>query len=242
MICARLERHLNVNRLDFRKSTVQTQIKMAKVAKSMIKVKEENEIQNYINSFKEIEEAEENNMAQSTPAPAAEKIFIASDQNYEQMENENETEAAAGSNEDEYKYVFIVQDDEEGDKIPGEEDDEDNHIYEFEDFDEEAMLAEGEGDDKTKIIKVGTVAKKSGPPGGASSGPVHVCQFCNYTTSKRYLLARHMKCHSEERPHKCNVCERGFKTIASLTNHVNTHTGIKVDILIVSLLSNCLMI
>ena len=35
-----------------------------------------------------------------------------------------------------------------------------------------------------------------------------------------------MKSHSEERPHKCSVCERGFKTLASLQNHVNTHTGI----------------
>jgi len=43
----------------------------------------------------------------------------------------------------------------------------------------------------------------------------------------RYLLSRHMKSHSEERPHKCSVCERGFKTLASLQNHVNTHTGTK---------------
>jgi hypothetical protein len=40
-------------------------------------------------------------------------------------------------------------------------------------------------------------------------------------------LSRHMKSHSEERPHKCSVCERGFKTLASLQNHVNTHTGTK---------------
>ena len=36
-----------------------------------------------------------------------------------------------------------------------------------------------------------------------------------------------MKSHSEECPHKCSVCERGFKTLASLHNHVNTHTGTK---------------
>ena len=54
-----------------------------------------------------------------------------------------------------------------------------------------------------------------------------MCNYCNYTTSKRYLLSRHMKSHSEERPHKCSVCERGFKTLASLQNHVNTHTGTK---------------
>ncbi len=52
---------------------------------------------------------------------------------------------------------------------------------------------------------------------------------CNFVISFyfRYLLSRHMKSHSEERPHKCSVCDRGFKTIASLQNHVNTHTGTK---------------
>ena len=43
-----------------------------------------------------------------------------------------------------------------------------------------------------------------------------MCNYCNYTSPKRYLLTRHMKTHSEERPHKCNICDRGFKTVASL--------------------------
>lgn len=54
-----------------------------------------------------------------------------------------------------------------------------------------------------------------------------LCSYCNYVTTKRHLLSRHMKCHSEERPYRCSVCERGFKTSASLNNHVNTHTGTK---------------
>ena len=60
-----------------------------------------------------------------------------------------------------------------------------------------------------------------------AGGQAHMCNYCNYTTPKRYLLSRHMKSHSEERPHKYLVCERGFKTLASLQNHVNTHTGTK---------------
>ncbi|XP_061196867.1 RE1-silencing transcription factor A-like [Saccostrea echinata] len=51
------------------------------------------------------------------------------------------------------------------------------------------------------------------------------CRYCEYTSPKRYLLMRHMKSHSEDKPHKCNICDRGFKTMASLQNHVNTHTG-----------------
>lgn len=54
-----------------------------------------------------------------------------------------------------------------------------------------------------------------------------MCNYCNYTSPKRYLLTRHMKTHSEERPHKCNICDRCFKTIASLQNHINTHTGVR---------------
>ena len=55
----------------------------------------------------------------------------------------------------------------------------------------------------------------------------HNCNFCNYTTPKRYLLSRHMKSHSDERPHKCSVCEQGFKTLSSLQNHMNIHTKTK---------------
>lgn len=63
--------------------------------------------------------------------------------------------------------------------------------------------------------------KSKAVPGG------HVCNYCTYTTHKRYLLSRHMKSHSEDRPHRCGICERGFKTAASLQNHVNTHSGVR---------------
>lgn len=96
-------------------------------------------------------------------------------------------------------------------------------MYDFEDEQEEGsvqMDSDAE-DDKSKIVKV--VPRKS----TQTVAQAHMCNYCNYTSSKRYLLSRHMKSHSEERPHKCSVCERGFKTLASLQNHVNTHTGTK---------------
>ena len=63
-------------------------------------------------------------------------------------------------------------------------------------------------------------------------------QLCSHTEKKKQLHAFHtcdhvsnmevhLKPHREERPHKCSLCERGFKTLASLQNHVNTHTGTK---------------
>ncbi|CAF1459032.1 unnamed protein product [Rotaria sordida] len=54
-----------------------------------------------------------------------------------------------------------------------------------------------------------------------------MCSYCNYTTAKKYLLQRHLKSHSTERPHKCAYCDRSFKTTIQLTNHVNTHLGVK---------------
>lgn len=62
---------------------------------------------------------------------------------------------------------------------------------------------------------------------GTEDGGVYPCTHCNYVSNKRYLLARHMKSHSDDRPYKCSVCERGFKSQPALQNHINTHTGNK---------------
>ncbi|KHJ47574.1 zinc finger, C2H2 type [Trichuris suis] len=61
----------------------------------------------------------------------------------------------------------------------------------------------------------------------AQPGATYRCEFCDYSNQKRYLLARHMKSHSEDRPFKCSMCERSFKTNSSLQNHINTHKGFR---------------
>ncbi|XP_045463537.1 transcriptional repressor CTCF-like isoform X2 [Harmonia axyridis] len=120
----------------------------------------------------------------------------------------------------EMSYVLIVQD--PSDIKDGEGDgDQDMAVYDFDEAEESGEVVDSDiEDDKSKIVKI--VPRKSQVVAQA-----HMCNYCNYTSSKRYLLSRHMKSHSEERPHKCSVCERGFKTLASLQNHVNTHTGTK---------------
>lgn len=131
-------------------------------------------------------------------------------------------------NPGEVSYVLIVQEPEnetkQENKIENEnteEGEQDLRVYDFEDNDAPNATVESEiEDDKSKIVKF--VPKKS-----QTVTQAHMCNYCNYTSPKRYLLSRHMKSHSEERPHKCSVCERGFKTLASLQNHVNTHTGTK---------------
>lgn len=112
-------------------------------------------------------------------------------------------------------YVLIMQGDENKEsQDPGEEEIEEN-VYEFEDLELTEMSKPG----SSTVVRIRTTQ--------STGGINHMCNYCNYTTNKRFLLARHMKSHSEDRPHKCSVCERGFKTLASLQNHVNTHTGTK---------------
>ena len=53
------------------------------------------------------------------------------------------------------------------------------------------------------------------------------CSLCDYTSHKRYMLKRHMKSHSEDRPFTCPTCARGFKTCSALKNHTDIHDGIK---------------
>jgi len=74
-----------------------------------------------------------------------------------------------------------------------------------------------------KLLDVTPVAVS----GSGGMGMHLMCNYCNYTSPRRYLLARHMKAHSEERPHKCAICGRMFKTVIALQNHVNTHTGVR---------------
>ncbi|KAF7992198.1 hypothetical protein HCN44_001523 [Aphidius gifuensis] len=121
----------------------------------------------------------------------------------------------------ELSYIVVVEpnpDDEtiENQDNPVNEDNQDLTVYDFEDND--GNNDEEVDGDKTKVVKY--TPKKI-------QAVSHMCNYCDYTSPKRYLLSRHMKSHSEERPHKCSVCEKGFKTLASLQNHINTHTGTK---------------
>lgn len=124
------------------------------------------------------------------------------------------------TNPGEVSYVLIVSqsdDDKDGQK----ELDLDMSVYDFNEGEKHGeIVSEEVAPDGTKTRTIRITQKKS-----QMVTQAHMCNYCNYTSPKRYLLSRHMKSHSEERPHKCSVCERGFKTLASLQNHVNTHTG-----------------
>ncbi|CAB0009497.1 unnamed protein product, partial [Nesidiocoris tenuis] len=121
----------------------------------------------------------------------------------------------------EVSYVLIVQQNKDANKEL-KEDDQDLTVYDFDDHEEPSAVSGAESEVEEEQLSVRPTPKKA-----QTVTQSHMCNYCNYTSPRRYLLSRHMKSHSEERPHKCSVCERGFKTLASLQNHVNTHTGTK---------------
>ncbi|XP_025060495.1 transcriptional repressor CTCFL isoform X3 [Alligator sinensis] len=53
------------------------------------------------------------------------------------------------------------------------------------------------------------------------------CVLCTFTCLRMSSLNRHMKIHSDEKPHLCHLCLRAFRTVTLLRNHMNTHTGEK---------------
>ncbi|XP_060811112.1 transcriptional repressor CTCFL-like [Bombus pascuorum] len=195
---------------------------------------EETDVQN---EDETLEEEEFHEIGELENVDGDEDGQIASNENNEVVINSGDpyqtvTIVPSATNSDEVSYVLIVEQPNEEDKesrlveqegTEGEEGkgEQDLTVYDFEDNEDNEVPVESEvEDDKTKIVKI--LPKKS-----QTVTQAHMCNYCNYTSPKRYLLSRHMKSHSEERPHKCSVCERGFKTLASLQNHVNTHTGTK---------------
>lgn len=146
--------------------------------------------------------------------PGSNQVLINSGDAYQTV-----TIVPSDTNQGEVSYVLIVQQDGDG-KDEDNAEDQDMTVYDFDEAEENGLMDSEAEDDKSKIVKI--LPRKS-----QTVTQAHMCNYCNYTSPKRYLLSRHLKSHSEERPHKCSVCERGFKTLASLQNHVNTHTGLK---------------
>lgn len=166
--------------------------------------------------------AEEAALVSEEVAPRSRKQKLALSKD-ETTEFESISIVQSENDDGEVRYVFVTAGEEaDGDAIGDPADDEDDEEKAY-DFDEEAIESDSDGqeDVKKKPATRGS-AKKS-----QNTSQLHMCNYCNYTSPKRYLLSRHMKSHSEERPYKCSVCERGFKTLASQQNHVNTHTGVK---------------
>ena len=49
------------------------------------------------------------------------------------------------------------------------------------------------------------------PTKETGTGPAYKCSVCPYATEKKYLLTRHVKTHTDDRPHQCSTCPQNFK-------------------------------
>ena len=57
-----------------------------------------------------------------------------------------------------------------------------------------------------------------------------MCSMCDFRTSEKSHLTRHMITHSEEKPYPCSKCHLNFKTMDNLRKHeyhVHTHSEVR---------------
>ncbi|XP_020481496.2 transcriptional repressor CTCF [Labrus bergylta] len=94
-------------------------------------------------------------------------------------------------------------------------------VYDFEEEQQDGLLSEVNAEKVVGNMKPPkpTKIKKKGVK------KTFQCELCSYTCPRRSNLDRHMKSHTDERPHKCHLCGRAFRTVTLLRNHLNTHTG-----------------
>ena len=60
------------------------------------------------------------------------------------------------------------------------------------------------------------------PAAGEGGSSVHVCDVCQYSTSDKQRFIAHT--HTDDRPHVCEACGKGFKWKKNMKAHMRTHT------------------
>ena len=92
-------------------------------------------------------------------------------------------------------------------------------VYSSSSSDEEAALLIREDDD---AAEAGTEGEGGEGGGKSQAGPVFHCPYCPRTFSRQMYLDSHLFSHSEDRPHKCLLCGKGFSRVHHLKSHM-TH-------------------
>lgn len=61
----------------------------------------------------------------------------------------------------------------------------------------------------------------------SSTGKLHHCPYCDYSSNVTTNLKNHLHTHTGEKPFSCPLCTFSFATKDRLTTHIRTHTGEK---------------
>ncbi|PRD19382.1 UNVERIFIED_CONTAM: Kr-h1 [Trichonephila clavipes] len=56
-------------------------------------------------------------------------------------------------------------------------------------------------------------------------GKHYYCLLCSYTSLVKGNMIRHLRTHTNERPHSCPICNKGFITKESCQLHIRIHSG-----------------
>ncbi|XP_046802766.1 zinc finger protein 271-like isoform X1 [Lucilia cuprina] len=51
------------------------------------------------------------------------------------------------------------------------------------------------------------------------------CEYCNMSFFTKFLLERHLRSHTEQRPFHCNLCDKSYKYKRNLDVHLRTHSN-----------------
>jgi len=59
----------------------------------------------------------------------------------------------------------------------------------------------------------------------STSGKPYACHICDFRTTHKNTLTRHLRVHSGEKPYACNKCDFRATQKGHLTRHMRTHSG-----------------
>ncbi|XP_031633836.1 zinc finger protein 320-like [Contarinia nasturtii] len=76
----------------------------------------------------------------------------------------------------------------------------------------------------TKITARSTKTSKEGASNRLPMKKRFKCQLCDYCSDYNWLIKRHMRSHTGEKPYRCDICRKGFTTLQHMKKHKITHT------------------
>lgn len=78
-----------------------------------------------------------------------------------------------------------------------------------------------DNDSQTKSISMDELSAAGASAGAAAANASgeNVCPYCSLNCTKRSVLIKHIRAHTNERPYPCDTCKTAFKTKSNLHKH-----------------------